>query len=190
MTLSSAKSDFEQARHLLHQDILSGALKPNEKLKIKGLIQRYGIGSSPMREALSQLSATGMVRQETQRGFRVAPISSEELVDITASRQIIEAEALRLAMKNGDRSWEDEIVASYHVFEREVIRFYKGDDQDLDVYEAHHHRFHRSLIAACPLPTLKAYCDNLYVHATRYRRLTRSYGFNHEPVVLEHRMLM
>lgn len=190
MNQGTARADFEAARELLRKDILSGALRPDSKLKIRELTARYGISASPMREALSQLAATGIVQQQAQRGFRVSPISQEELLDITASRQIIEAEALRLAIRNASPSWENEIVASFHVFEREIHRFYSAREPDLDAYEAQHHRFHAALIAACPLRALREFCNELYVRATRYRRLTRSYGFRKEPVIAEHRLLM
>jgi GntR family transcriptional regulator, carbon starvation induced regulator len=190
MSDGPVRADFEAARNLLRKDILSGALEPNSKLKIRELTARYGISASPMREALSQLAATGIVQQQAQRGFRVPPVSAEDLLDITASRQIIEAEALRLAMKNASAGWENEIVASFHVFEREIVRFYGSRRRDLDAYEMQHHRFHAALIAACPLQVLKEFCAELYGRATRYRRLTRSYGFKKEPVIAEHRILM
>lgn len=187
---NSTRADFEAARILLRQDILSGVLKPDSKLKIRELTSRYGISASPMREALSQLAATGIVQQQAQRGFRVPPVSAEELLDITASRQIIEAEAVRLAMEHRTSAWEDEIVASFHIFEREIARFYASSERDLESYEAQHHRFHKALIGACPLEVLKKFCDELYVRATRYRRLTRTYGFKKQPVIAEHRLLM
>ncbi len=189
MNDAPSRSDFERARNLLRKDILSGALQPDSKLKIRELSARYGISPSPMREALSQLAVTGIVNQQAQRGFRVPPVSADELLDITASRQLIEAEALRLAIENATPAWEDEIVASFHVFEREIVRFYSKQERDFEAYEAQHHRFHRALIAACPLASLKEFCDTLYMRATRYRRLTRSYAFSKEPVIEEHRIL-
>lgn len=173
----------------LRRDILSGALAPEIKLKVRELTGRYRISASPIREALAQLAASGFVVHHGQKGFRVPPVSIENLTDITDSRKIIEAEALRLAIRHADSNWEDEIVASYHLFERQVHRFYDGDDRRLDVYEEKHHRFHRALIAACPLSMLKTFCDDLYIRKTRYRMLTRSYGFKKEDVIEEHRIL-
>jgi GntR family carbon starvation induced transcriptional regulator len=173
----------------LRRDILSGALAPEIKLKVRELTVRYRISASPMREALSQLAASGFVVHHGQRGFRVPPITTENLVDITESRKIIEAEALRLAIRHANPIWEDEIVASYHLFERQVIRFYDGEDRRLDVYEDRHHRFHRALIAACPLGMLKTFCNDLYLRKTRYRAITRSYDFSKEVVIEEHCIL-
>lgn len=186
----SGTTASEQAVVRLCHDILSGTLTPDTKLKIRDLTELYGIGASPMREALAQLTATGMVNQEGQRGFRVSPVSMDELQDITLTRQLIEAHALRLAIEHGDMAWEDEIVASYHLFVREIIRFYDSDDKRLDVYEERHHRFHQALISACPLNMLKGFCDDLYVQKTRYRRITRSYPFDKSVVIAEHRTLM
>lgn len=188
--LPNVSTESEIAVSRLRRDILSGALPPDSKLKIRDLTALYGIGASPMREALAQLAASGFVELQAQKGFRVPPITAEELIDVTESRKVIEAEALRLAIENADAAWEDEIVASYHLFEREIIRFYEVGDQRLDVYEERHHRFHRALIAACPYKMLKSYCDDLYVRKTRYRRSTRSYGFDKGAVISEHRMLM
>lgn len=177
------------AAQRLRRDILFGALVPEIKLKVRELTGRYGISASPMREALAQLAASGYVVHSGQKGFRVPPISIENLIDISESRKIVEAEALRLAIRHADAEWEDEIVASYHLFERQVIRFYDGDDRRLDVYEEKHHRFHRALIAACPLGMLKAFCDDLYLRKTRYRMFTRTHGFSKDAVIAEHLLL-
>ena len=182
-------TDAAAAAAQLRRDILSGALAPEIKLKVRELTGRYRISASPIREALSQLAASGFVVHHGQKGFRVPPVTIENLIDISESRKIIEAEALRLAIRHADINWEDEIVASYHLFERQVNRFYDGDDRRLDVYEAKHHRFHRALIAACPLGMLKKFCEDLYIRKTRYRMFTRSYGFKKEDVIEEHRVL-
>lgn len=187
---SGAATESEAAAWRLRQDILSGALAPDAKLKIRELTALYGIGASPMREALAQLAASGFVQLQGQKGFRVPPVTAEDLIDITESRRIIEAEALRLAIENANPAWEDEIVASYHLFEREIVRFYDSGSGRLEDYEERHHRFHRALIAACPLHRLKSFCEDLYIRKTRYRRLTRSYGFDKDVVIAEHRLLM
>ena len=101
---------------------------------------RYRISASPIREALAQLAASGFVVHHGQKGFRVPPVTVENLIDITESRKVAESEALRLAIRHADANWEDEIVASYHLFERQVHRFYDGEDRRLDVYEEKHHR--------------------------------------------------
>jgi len=189
LDIPAPTTDAAAAVAHLRRDILSGVLAPEIKLKVRELTGRYQISASPIREALAQLAASGFVIHHGQKGFRVPPITVENLIDITESRKIMETEALRLAIRHASSGWEDEIVASYHVFERQVHRFYDGEDRHLGVYEEKHHRFHRALIAACPLEMLKKYCDDLYIRKTRYRMLTRSYGFKKEIIIEEHRLL-
>jgi GntR family carbon starvation induced transcriptional regulator len=179
----------EAAVRKLKQDIMSGALAPDSQLKMRELKSRYGIGASPMREALAQLAAEGFVHQRAQKGFRVPPVSAEELNDITKTRQIVEAEAVRLAIENATPEWEEEIVASYHVLERAIVLM-KSGEKERDYFEERHHRFHRALIGTCPLQSLREFCDDLYVRKTRYRRLLGNLGFAAKEVIAEHRELM
>jgi DNA-binding GntR family transcriptional regulator len=181
----------ETALRLLRRDIVSGALKPDSKLKLRVLKERYGIGGSPMREALAQLAAQGLVQQLSQKGFRVPPLGPAHLVDITRSRQLVETEAVKLAIQHGDAAWEDEIVASFHLLERTFHRLRDSAARpDVHEFESRHQRFHRALIAACPLRSVKEFCDGLHVQATRYRLLLRRFAFTREVVVVEHRILM
>ena len=89
---------------------------------MRDLESRYAMGATPLREALVHLAARGLVAAEGQKGFRVPAVDREDLLDVTQSRQIAEAEALRLAMHHGDAAWEDEIVASFHLLRRELER--------------------------------------------------------------------
>jgi DNA-binding GntR family transcriptional regulator len=189
-TPGSDATASEAAVRLLRRDIVSGALEPDSKLKMRVLKERYGIGSSPMREALAQLVAQGLVHQLSQKGFRVPPLSAAHLADITRSRQLVEVEAVKLAIRHGDAAWEDEIVASFHLLERLYHRLRGAEKPDVHEFEARHQRFHRALIAACPLASVRKFCDDLYLQATRYRLLLRRYAFTREVVVAEHRILM
>jgi DNA-binding GntR family transcriptional regulator len=181
----------ETALRLLRRDIVSGALKPDSKLKLRVLKERYGIGGSPMREALAQLTAQGLVQQLSQKGFRVPPLELAHLVDITRSRQLVETEAVKLAIRHGDAAWEDEIVASFHLLEHMFHRLRDSTARpDVPEFESRHQRFHRALDAACPLRSVKEFCDGLYVQATRYRLLLRRFALTREVVVAEHRILM
>src|SRR5262245_1055433 len=65
----------EQVLDRLRDDIVSGRLAASEKLRVQDLSERYGVGASPLREALSRLTADGLVENESNRGFRVAPMS-------------------------------------------------------------------------------------------------------------------
>ena len=70
----------------LRADILGARFQPNEKMLVERLRTEYGVGATPLREALSKLSSLDLVVAEGQRGFRVAPVSIENLLDITKTR--------------------------------------------------------------------------------------------------------
>lgn len=186
----AATTAAREAVGRLKRDILLGELAPETKLKLRDMKSRYGFGASPMREALSQLAAEGWVAQVAQRGFRVPAISAEEFVDLTRTRQIVEKEALLGAMQAGDAAWEDEIVTSFHLYAREVERADASGLADTEAREERHHRFHRALLAACPLFALRTFCDDLYTRMTRYRCILRIHGTSSRKLIEEHRRLM
>src|SRR5947207_8644017 len=70
----------------LRQDIITVAIEPGEKLHIRSLCDRFNVGLSPVREALSRLSTEGLVAQSDHRGFAVKPMSEDDLVDLTRAR--------------------------------------------------------------------------------------------------------
>ena len=172
----------------LRGEILSGGLRPAERLRLRVLSARFGIGATPLREALSRLAAEGFVVAEGQRGFSVPPVTRAHLADITASRQIAEIEALKLAMRHGGAAWEDGIASTLALLRAEVRRR-KPTDAWQDAYEAKHHAFHRALIAACPWPSLLGFCDEMYMQKTRYRRLLKAAAQNWAGMLRAHEEL-
>jgi GntR family transcriptional regulator, carbon starvation induced regulator len=187
---SAAATGSDVALHRLKRDILRGKLAPDERLRVRELADRYGIGASPMREALARLSGAGLVRLEGQKGFRVSPVGRGDLVDITATRRIVETEALVLAIGNANDEWEAELVKCYHLLSRELGRRGDGSSEWLDGFEARHHAFHRALISACPLRSLREFCDDLYLRSERYRRVLFGYSFESRDLAAEHENLM
>jgi GntR family carbon starvation induced transcriptional regulator len=183
-------TDSDAAVLQLTRDILSGELAPDLKLRVRELTKRYGIGASPMREALARLSGSGLVRLQGQKGFRVSPVDKADLVDVTRTRQIIEPEALALAVEAASDLWEADLLKAYHMLRRELQRGVNHSPEWLDAFEKRHHAFHAALIAGCPLPSLRAFCDNLYLRMERYRRILWGYSFETRDVAAEHENLL
>jgi GntR family carbon starvation induced transcriptional regulator len=161
----------ERATQRIEADIVRGALAPNARLGIAETAARYGIGATPLREALSRLAARGLVNAIGKRGFRVQSISRDDLADIVRIRSVLEREAIRLSIVAGDGAWEGEIVGALHQLKRYVTENPKGFGEGEPTFDTLHKRFHASLIAACGSPRLIAACARLYDEAYRYRRL-------------------
>src|SRR5262245_26547488 len=90
----------------LKNDILWGRFPPDSALKSDRLRDLYSIGISPLREALSRLASERLVTASGQRGFRVAPLTIEDVRDTMETRIVIEREALTRSIAVGDISWE------------------------------------------------------------------------------------
>ena len=75
---------------LIREDIVSGKLGPNERLKVADLAKRYGTSTNPVREALQQLRGEDFVIMEPNRGARVRPIDEAFVRDIIEIAALIE----------------------------------------------------------------------------------------------------
>lgn len=74
----------------LRDDIISGRLMANERLKVSELASRMGTSTNPIREALQQLRGEGFVLMTPNRGARVRPIDEEFVRDICEIEVLIE----------------------------------------------------------------------------------------------------
>lgn len=157
----------------LRDDIIYGRLAPGTKLKIEALQKRYDMGSTPLREALSLLSATGLVERIDNRGFRVASVSAEDYAEILWTRCFIEERALREAILYGDRTWEEQIVlAQYHLLRASELAN-PDEPASIENWEKRHAEFHAALISACRSKFLLRFCAQLYDAGNRYRYIAR-----------------
>lgn len=157
--------------NLIYEDILMVRLKPGQRLHIAGLAKQYGVTLSPVREALSKLTATDFVIAAAQKGFRVADASQKDLKDLYATRTLIEESALKLAIEKGDETWEADILAAYHRLSQYEKKSPLKSMEDYQEWEKRHRAFNLALIAACGLCHLLQVQERLYQQTERYRRL-------------------
>jgi DNA-binding GntR family transcriptional regulator len=150
--------------------IASGEIAPGEKLRLDELRVKFGVSLSPLREALSRLGAEGfVVAMEGQRGYRVAPVSEHNLMEVTRLRAELETMALRESIARGDDRWEGEVVVRLHHLTK-LERASSGGPR-VEEWEKAHRAFHQSLFSACRMPLLLNFCATLHDLGDRYRRL-------------------
>lgn len=190
MTEGAAATYSDYVFERLRADILTGQFEPSARLAMKELSERYQVGTSPIREALHRLTGEGFVQFVGQRGFRVPPLSLDDLDDLTDLRSLIEEAALRQAMANGDDAWEAGIVAAFHRLERQAGRFSTQDEDVIREYDAVHRGFHLALYASAASPRLVALQANLFDQAYRYRTLLHQEPITPREVIAEHKRLM
>ena len=177
----------ERAGASIEAAIVRGQLQPGTKLRIAEIAAEFGISPTPMREALSRLVSRGLVIAIGQRGFRVAPVSSADLADITFTRIAIETAALRQSMRVGDGKWEGGIVSALHQMKRIAGRNrILESSPELD---AVHKDFHANLIAACGSPRIAELAGHFYDQAFRYRSIMLSHSVGADDFITEHEKL-
>lgn len=86
----------EQVVKLLREAILSGRIKPGQRLNESELSRDLGLSRIPIREALQKLQEQGLVADVPRRGKFVINLTEEEIQKINSLRIILEGEALRL----------------------------------------------------------------------------------------------
>ena len=165
-------TQIEGAYWCLRGEIIRGNLAPSVKLRIDLLRKTYGFGASALREALSRLAADGLAECEPQRGYWVAPISREELHDITVARRTIEVEALRQSIRCGTLEWESSVVAASHSLERVEASMSESTPATIAGWEQSNRQFHMALIAGCRSRWLLRFTASLYDQWQRYRHRT------------------
>jgi GntR family transcriptional regulator, carbon starvation induced regulator len=158
-----------QCYEQLEQEIVQGVLLPGEKLKVMPIAERFGIGQSPVREALSKLSAFGLVQVEENKGFTVAKVTESDIRDTYKVFTILETTALQWAMKCGDMSWQAHIVGQLHKLSM-IENSEKIAPQS--VWQQANYDFHLALIAGCNSPILLEMRKHIYMKFDRYCQLS------------------
>lgn len=175
--------------HRLRQDIVACRLKPGEPLKFDALRLTFGASFTTLREALTALTADGLVLAEEQRGFRVAPVTLEDLSDITDTRVLIEIELLKRSIANGGDDWEIAVISTLHRLGRIEERL-SGLHVDDPEWKIAHRQYHEALVSGCVAPTLLGIRASLFERAERYRNLSSRFRPQSRDKVGEHRAIM
>lgn len=164
--------------------IVTGQIKPGEKLKIEGLRKRLQTGASPIREALSLLTSDNLVERIDQRGFRASTTSRANFEEILMLRCELEEIALRQSIANRTQVWEENVVVSHH-------RMVRAQSNGSDTFEELHKAFHMALLELCDGPILLKFCSQLYDLNIRYRYLAGSaLNYKKRDVSHEHQSIM
>lgn len=102
----------------LKQDIIASTFKPGQKLKLSELKMRYNTGTSPVREALFQLTHSGFVTAEVQKGFRVAPMSAGDGTDLCLCLSDVAIPMLKQTIERGREAWEAGVIAKSYLLKK------------------------------------------------------------------------
>lgn len=183
------KSQLERAYETLRDAILTCEIEPEAKIRIAEVCEAYSFSSGSVREALSRLMADGFVVAEPQKGFRAAPISVQDLRELTASRAHIEAICIRLAIEQGDVEWESRVLAAHHALTKIPMRVSDCPEKLNPDWAAKHAEYHAALAEGCANSWMLWIRQMLYQQSERYRQMSLPMGNHSRDVKGEHQAI-
>ncbi|MCU0253577.1 MAG: GntR family transcriptional regulator [Acidobacteria bacterium] len=132
----------------LRVEILEGRVPPGQWLRQEKLARELGVSQTPVREALKQLAAEGIVEHVPYRGIRVVSFSPEDVEDLYTSRICSEGRAARFAAQQIEKRVLDEL--------RELHRRMQAcvTPHELTAYRELNRQFHLAIIHASRRPYL------------------------------------
>jgi DNA-binding GntR family transcriptional regulator len=148
----------------LEGQIISGALKPGERLVEQKLCERYAVSRSPLREAFRVLENQGFLASRARRGVTVAGTTLKEAVDIYTIRANLESLATYLAVKRRDPELIRRLKELHVMMERVV------EEGDVATYYRLNTEFHETLVNACGNERLIQMLTMFAKHTARYRK--------------------
>jgi DNA-binding GntR family transcriptional regulator len=90
----------EQVTNLVRRMILTGDLRPGQRLVEERLAKRIGTSRTPIREALHRLEQENLVERPSKGGYTVRPMSVREVEDVIGVRAALESYAVELAARS------------------------------------------------------------------------------------------
>jgi GntR family carbon starvation induced transcriptional regulator len=164
-------SQSKVATYWLRRDIVRGVFEPMERLKVEQLVNYYGVGHSPVREAILLLSPSGLVIHEHQKGYRVAPVSLADYDDVVSVYQRLYKLALAMAMELGDEAWEERLVIQLHRLAKVPIPIADGDPQERERWQRAYWELHGQLLSGCGSPLMLQLLGDIGFRLERYVNL-------------------
>ena len=155
----------EQVAAILREGIAAGVLKAGTALRQDELAARFGFSRMPIRDALRQLEAEGIVSIHPTRGAFVAEMDGNEIREIYAVRELLEVEALRLSCPKLTARQLDEAAAVLDQIDAEP---------DVGRWGTLNRIFHLKLYGACANARLLGLIEAQHKAADRYVRVLLS----------------
>jgi len=168
----------------LREAIISGVLKPGERLMEIQLAEELGVSRTPVREAIRKLELEGFVIMIPRRGTYVADLSIKDINEVFEVRTALDALAAGLA---AERITDEELEQMERLLVH-IGEYIEQDDMD-KIVEADS-QFHDILYRASRNDRLVQIINNLREQLTRFRSISMSYPGRLKNTLEEHSRLV
>lgn len=168
----------------LREAILSGALKPGERVDQSAVAEALEVSPVPVREALRRLEAEGLVEFIPQKGAFISAISFEELQEIYLIRELLEVQVTldavpQLRPDDLDRLRELEAQMTEATEQRDPVRLMELNRE-----------FHFTIYSASGKRLLLQLISSLWDKSYRYRRIFTNLPDRAPAALAEHRLIL
>ncbi len=167
----------------LRQAILTGELKPGERLMEIHLANRLGVSRTPIREAIRKLELEGLVTMIPRRGAEVAQITEKSMKDVLEVRRTLDALSAELACERISPEEEEALKKACQAFEDAV------KTKDTKAIAKADVAIHDIIAAATGNQRLIQLINNLAEQMYRYRFEYIKDATQHERIIQEHRII-
>jgi DNA-binding GntR family transcriptional regulator len=161
---SSSPTLSEAIRIRLADEITSGHLKPGAEIDEQAVAERFNVSRTPVREALRDLAALGLVEIEPRRGVRVATLTADRLGEMFEVMAETEAMCARLATYRMTAVERLALQALHHQSLEAVER------GDIDRYDGYNRDFHAALYRGTHNAFLADHATTLRLRLAPFRR--------------------
>lgn len=166
----SAETLTDAVRQALKRDVLTAVIEPGMRLSVRTLAERYGVGATPVREALWCLVGEGLIIAEAQHGFQVSGADRSRLAHLLLLRRRVEPWLLAASLRHGGPEWLRAVERAFSAFQ--PVDAQVGDLRPLnEEWECLHQQFHLSLIEGSAMPAMVDLARRWYDEIDRYRRI-------------------
>lgn len=171
------------AFHTLRQAILTGELKPGERLMEIRLAEKLGVSRTPVREAIHKLELEGLVTMVPRRGAEVAQITEKSMNDVLEVRRALDALCAELACDRITEEGLSELKQACDYFEQCVA------GKDIRKIAQADVALHDIIVQATRNQRLIQLVNNLSEQMYRYRFEYIKDSRGHETLIEEHRII-
>lgn len=169
----------------LRQAILTGELKPGERLMEIHLAERLGVSRTPIREAIRKLELEGLVTMIPRRGAEVAQITEKSMNDVLEVRRAVDALCVELACERITPEELDDLKEACERF-AETVRAKEKDVKKIAQADV---ALHDIIVQATGNQRLIQLVNTLSEQMYRYRFEYLKDFSQHEKLVEEHRII-